>query len=107
MVETAIHTFALPVGEAQPAKPWQVFNSFRGPTRTCTDMSCHASVLVGGHVPHPPHHHVEEELLIPLHGEVELTIPRGPSDASPRKERLRPGSFVYYRPGSITRSGTR
>jgi mannose-6-phosphate isomerase-like protein (cupin superfamily) len=96
MVETAIHTFDLPVGEAKPAKPWQVFNAFRGPTRTCTDMSCHASVLVGGHVPHPPHHHVEEELLIALHGEVDLTIPRGPSDASPRKERLRPGSFVYY-----------
>ena len=96
MVETAIHSFHLPVGEAQPAKPWQVFPAFRGPTRTCVDMSCHASVLVGGHVPHPPHSHVEEELLIPLHGEVELTIPRGPSDPAPRLERLRPGAFVYY-----------
>ena len=96
MVETAVHCFDLPVGDGQPAKPWQPFSAFRGPTRTCADMSCHASVLVGGHVPHPPHSHVEEELLIPLHGEVELVIASGPSDRSPRTERIRPGAFVYY-----------
>jgi mannose-6-phosphate isomerase-like protein (cupin superfamily) len=59
-------------------------------------MSCHASVLAGGHSPHPPHAHVEEELLVPLHGEVELVIPESPRDPAPRTERLRPGSFVYY-----------
>ncbi len=96
MIETAIHTFALPLGDGEPTKPWHAFPAFSGPTRTCGDMSCHASVLVGGHVPHPPHSHVEEELLIPLHGEVELTIASGPADAAPRTERLRPGSFVYY-----------
>jgi len=96
MVETAIHTFTLPLGDGEPAKPWQPFPAFRGPTRTCAEMSCHASVLVGGHSPHPPHSHVEEELLIPLHGEVELTIPAGPEDPAPRIDRLRPGAFVYY-----------
>lgn len=96
MVETAIHTFELPLGDGMPARPWQPFPAFRGATRTCTEMSCHASVLVGGHSPHPPHSHVEEEILIPLHGEVELTIPAGPDDPSPRVERLRPGAFVYY-----------
>ena len=96
MVETTIHTFALPLGQDEPTKPWQPFPAFRGPTRCLTDMSCHASVLVGGHVPHPPHHHIEEEILIVLHGEVELTIPSGPSDPTPRLERLGPGSFVYY-----------
>jgi quercetin dioxygenase-like cupin family protein len=96
MVETAIHTFELPLGDGMPAKPWQPFPALRGATRTCTEMSCHASVLVGGHSPHPPHSHVEEEILIPLHGEVELTIPAGPDDPAPRIERLRPGAFVYY-----------
>jgi mannose-6-phosphate isomerase-like protein (cupin superfamily) len=96
MVETAIHAFPLPLDESEPAKPWHPLPAFRGPTRSLADMSCHASVLVGGHVPHPPHQHIEEEILIVLHGEVELTIPNGPSDPSPRLERLRPGSFVYY-----------
>jgi mannose-6-phosphate isomerase-like protein (cupin superfamily) len=96
MVETVVHSFDLPVGDAEPAKPWQAFHAFGGATRTCADITCHASVLAGGHIPHPPHSHVEEELLIPLHGEVELTIPSGPADAAPRRERLRPGALVYY-----------
>jgi len=94
MLSTAVHRVALPL-EAPP-EPWVAVPGFRGPTRTLADMACHASALVAGHVPHPPHQHVEEELLIPLHGEVELTIPRGPDDPSPRVERIRPGSFVYY-----------
>ena len=96
MVETAIHTFDLPLRDGEPTKPWHAFPAFRGPTRTFRDMSCHASVLVPGHTPHPPHAHVEEEILMALHGEVELTIPSGPSDPSPRVERIRPGSLVYY-----------
>jgi hypothetical protein len=50
-------------------------------------MSCHASVLVGGHSPHPPHTHREEELLIPLHGEAEIVIATSPTDPSPRVDR--------------------
>jgi mannose-6-phosphate isomerase-like protein (cupin superfamily) len=93
---TAAHAFDLPLEDPEPEKPWLPFPAFRGPTRTCADMSCHASVLAGDHSPHPPHAHVEEELLIPLHGEVEIVIPNSPFDAEPRTERLRPGSFVYY-----------
>ena len=94
MVATAIHQFRLPI--EQPRKEWEPFHAFHGPTRTFADMSCHASVLTAGHSPHPPHAHVEEELLIPLHGEAEITIAASPDDPSPRVERLRPGSFVYY-----------
>ncbi len=94
MVATAIHQFNLPLD--QPAKPWEPFHAFHGPTRTFTDMSCHASVLTAGHSPHPPHAHQEEELLIPLHGEAEIVIARSPDDPSPRVERLAPGAFVYY-----------
>jgi mannose-6-phosphate isomerase-like protein (cupin superfamily) len=94
MVATAIHRFDFPL--AQPAKEWEPFPAFRGPTRTFADMSCHASVLTPGYVPHPPHAHTEEELLVPLAGEAEIVIARVPDDPSPRLERLRPGSFVYY-----------
>ncbi len=94
MIATAIQALELPL--AEPAKPWQSFPAFSGPTRTFTRMSCHASVLVPGHSPHPPHAHREEELLIPIHGEVELRIAEKPEDPAPRAERLRPGSFVYY-----------
>ena len=94
MVATAIHQFSLPL--ANPTEPWTPIPAFRGPTRTLAEMGCHASELAGGHCPHPPHAHREEELLIPLYGEVELVLANGPSDPAPRLERLRPGSFVYY-----------
>ena len=94
MIATAIHHFDLPL--ASPAKQWEPFHAFRGPTRTFADMSCHASVLVPGHSPHPPHAHVEEELLIPLVGEAEIVIATSPDDPAPRVERLAPGAFVYY-----------
>ena len=97
MVATAIHQFSLPL--ANPTEPWTRIPAFRGPTRTLAEMGCHASELAGGHCPHPPHAHREEELLIPLHGEVELVLADGPVDPAPRVERLRPGSFVYYPAG--------
>lgn len=94
MLVTAVHEVVLPL--ENPAQEWQAFPGFRGATRTLAEMSCHASVLVPGHSPHPPHAHQEEEILIPLHGEVELVIARSPTDRAPRVERVAPGSFVYY-----------
>ena len=91
---TAVHDVVLPLDN--PAQEWQAFPGFRGATRTLSEMSCHASVLVPGHSPHPPHAHQEEEILIPLHGQVELIIARSPGDRAPRVERVTPGSFVYY-----------
>lgn len=97
MTTTAIHTFDLPLDG--PVEGKRSFPAFRGPTRSVADMGCHASVLAPGCSPHPPHVHPEEEILIPLHGEVELVIATAPDDPKPRRERLRPGSFVYYPAG--------
>lgn len=97
LINTCIHRFDVSLQGA--SSPWEPFPAFRGPTRTLVDMSCHASVLGGGHSPHPPHIHREEELLLPLRGEVELRIADSPDDATPRVERVSPGSFVYYPAG--------
>jgi len=95
---TAVHSFDLPLGET-PAEPWRPVPAFRGPTATVAEMSCHASVLDGGHSPHPPHAHEEEEILVPIHGQVQLVIASSENDPEPRTERAQPGSFVYYPAG--------
>jgi quercetin dioxygenase-like cupin family protein len=59
-------------------------------------MTCHVSVLSPGHCPHPPHSHIEEELLIILDGEGSIEIAANRDDASPRVEMLIPGQFSYY-----------
>jgi len=97
MVTTSINQLSLPIDAA--TKAWQVFPAFRGPTATLTDMSCHASVLAPGQSPHPPHAHGEEELLIPLHGQVDLRIAQSPTDPTPRVEHIGPNDFVYYPAG--------
>ncbi|HEX6107604.1 MAG TPA: cupin domain-containing protein [Gemmatimonadales bacterium] len=105
-VSTVIHRFVLP---AAPEEPWTRVPAFRGPTRTLARMACHASVLAPGHSPHLPHAHGDEELLIPLRGDVELVIARAPDDPAPKIEPLGPGAFVYYAAGqhhTIRNSGT-
>jgi len=97
-IRTAVHRFDLRL-EPHADEPWRPAYAFRGPTPLLETMSCHASVLDGGHSPHPPHAHDDAELLVPLHGEGELVIATGEDDPAPRLERLPPGTFVYYPPG--------
>ena len=80
-----------------PATAWRPYPQFAGATPNVTAMGCHVSVLSPGHSPHPPHTHLEEELLVVLDGEAEVTSPEGPVPrrraqraARPRRLRLPP-----------------
>ena len=75
---------------------WKPYPILHGRTPNVSAIGSHVSVLSPGCSPHPPHRHVEEELLIVLEGEATLIIPTSDADASPRVERLQPGEFVYY-----------
>jgi mannose-6-phosphate isomerase-like protein (cupin superfamily) len=81
--------------EENPAG-WIPYHSFQGPTPLLTEMESHFSVLSPGCSPHPPHGHVQEELLIVLRGEAEILVGETSDPNGARIERLRPGSFVYY-----------
>jgi mannose-6-phosphate isomerase-like protein (cupin superfamily) len=95
MISSQISRIALPLGE-HPGGGWQPYQLFGGPTPVVDYMNCHVSVLSGGHSPHPPHTHDEEELLIILDGEAELVISDEALADGARIERVRPGSFAYY-----------
>jgi mannose-6-phosphate isomerase-like protein (cupin superfamily) len=95
MISSQVTPVALPLAE-QPGGGWQPYQLFGGPTAVVDYMNCHVSVLSGGHCPHPPHVHDEEELLIILDGEAELVISDKASANGARMERVRPGSFAYY-----------
>jgi uncharacterized cupin superfamily protein len=73
---------------------WIPYHLFHGPTSLLTEMEAHVSVLSPGCQPHPPHCHVQEEILIVLRGEAEILIGEGADPA--RVECLGSGSFVYY-----------
>ena len=68
---------------------------FTGIPATPKQSELHLSVLSAGHSPHPPHAHVEEELLLVLDGVGEILITEDDKSEG-RVEALHPGSFVYY-----------
>jgi len=75
---------------------FKLYGQYRGSTQNVDFLSCHVSVLVNGHCPHPPHRHPEEELLIMLAGEANLILPQRASSRGFGELRLRSGQFVYY-----------
>lgn len=77
-------------------KGWRPYPIFKGATQNLQRISCHVSALAPGKTPHPPHHHVEEEILVMLGGEADLTLPDLAKENQPTTIRLLPGQFVYY-----------
>lgn len=89
-----VRQLALPLAEGPGG--WVPYSQFKGATPSLSFMGCHVSVLSPGHSPHPPHSHVEEEILIVISGEAEIVIAASESDPAPRRERLSRGQFSYY-----------
>jgi len=75
---------------------WQPNFYFHGISPNLPGVSCHASALRPGHSPHPPHRHQEEELLLLLAGQADLTLPDLPTESGGPTLRLTAGQFVYY-----------
>jgi mannose-6-phosphate isomerase-like protein (cupin superfamily) len=77
-------------------KGWKPYPLYRGTTSVLRHLECHASMLEPGHCPHPPHSHLDEELLIVLEGEADIVIATAADDPSPRVERFAAGDMIYY-----------
>ncbi len=95
----AIVTEARPVTlplDARTGSSWTPHPLFSGLTGVHDAIGCHASVLGPGRMPHPPHSHIEEEILVVLDGEAELLTGDGPEPESAEIHPVRPGMFAYY-----------
>lgn len=81
------------------ATGWKPYYCFRGQTANLRFLSCHASSLMPGRSPHPPHQHDEEEFLLILAGEANLVLPATDKTATPDRRRMQAGDFAYYPAG--------
>jgi quercetin dioxygenase-like cupin family protein len=77
-------------------KGWKPYPAFNGFTAGLQNLFCHVSVLNKDHSPHKPHSHNEEEILLLLHGEVELILPEVQPHNTNQRIHLKTGEFVYY-----------
>jgi mannose-6-phosphate isomerase-like protein (cupin superfamily) len=87
-----LRTLAMPL-ERDLEVGWRPHPVFDVSTPNVTHLSCHVSVLEPGVSPHPPHTHVEEEILIVIDGEAELMLER---EGASSTISVRAGDIAYY-----------
>jgi mannose-6-phosphate isomerase-like protein (cupin superfamily) len=80
----------------ETTKAWRSYPILCGSTPNAPFMDVHISVLAPGHSPHPPHVHVEEEILVVLDGEADILIGNSPDPAKACVEHVCAGTFSYY-----------
>jgi quercetin dioxygenase-like cupin family protein len=64
----------------------------KGTTHTGYLVDLHESDLAPGQMPHAPHHHVHEEILLIREGQIEITV-------NGKTSQLDPGSVAYLASG--------
>ena len=74
--------------KTNPANHMEIREVFKGRTQTGCPLALHISTLPPGQMPHPPHHHVHEELMLIKEGRLQFTIAGQTSTVGP-------GSAVY------------
>lgn len=77
----------LPV-KTNPANHMEIRDVFKGKTQTGCPLALHISTLPPGQMPHPPHHHVHEEMMLIQEGLLQFTI-------EGRASTVGAGSVVY------------
>ncbi len=82
------YPFASLAAKTNPKNHMQTRSVFNGKTQTGCPIAMHISTLPPGEMPHPPHHHVNEEILMIKEGTVESTI-------AGQTSRVGPGSVIY------------
>lgn len=86
---------ALPL-DADTQSGFTFYPMFSGATSDLREMEVHVSALGHGQMPHPPHTHREEEILLMLAGEADLILPQVKGPHGDDRFPLKPGEFVYY-----------
>jgi XRE family transcriptional regulator, regulator of sulfur utilization len=74
--------------KAEPTKVGARRQFFEAPTATLDQFSCHVTTINPGLMPHPGHHHPEEELIIVKEGTIEAV-------QSTVTNRVGPGSMIF------------
>ena len=88
------HVFVWEEMQARTTATGEVRSLYKGPTATIDQLEMHISTLNPGMESHPPHRHVNEELIILREGECE-TLSDG------RWVKVTPGSVVFNASNSL------
>lgn len=88
VLKSRCYDFASLPAKTNPANHMEVREVFKGKAQTGCPIALHISSLPAGEMPHPPHHHRHEELMLIQSGRLQFTIAGQTSTVGP-------GSVVY------------
>lgn len=88
--EAWVRRIEFPEGELTSRHMESLINE---PTATTAHFGVHATFIPPGRVPLQPHKHVDDELIVPLVGELEVLLT---DSHGPLTERVGPGKFVFH-----------
>ncbi len=80
----------------EPSPPWKMHPIYLGPTACMDLLDCHFTVLHSGVKAHTLHQHANEELIVPLSGELEIIRTDASAAGEQTIERMAPGQFAYH-----------
>ncbi|HEY4299959.1 MAG TPA: cupin domain-containing protein [Candidatus Didemnitutus sp.] len=72
----------------KPTKTGERRDFFDSPTATFAHLECHATTLNPGEIPHPPHRHHDEEIIVMKEGSVLVELGGVPHPAGPQSVAL-------------------
>jgi XRE family transcriptional regulator, regulator of sulfur utilization len=73
----------------KPTKTGARRDFFQAPTATLDELECHVTTLNPGEIPHPPHKHADEELVIVKDGTIDV------QQANDRPRSVGPGAVIF------------
>jgi quercetin dioxygenase-like cupin family protein len=87
---------AFPAAPEGDVSGWRTVPPFRGALGSFSFLTGHVSLLGRGEIPHAPHRHPEEELIVVLSGQIAIQTAETAGGAVAESQELTRGSFVYH-----------
>jgi len=87
-----------PSSRCEEGRSFTPVHCFLGRTDNVDYLECHYSILMPGFSPHPPHAHLDEEILVVMSGAAELVVADSVHDSNPKILAAPAGTAIYYPP---------
>jgi mannose-6-phosphate isomerase-like protein (cupin superfamily) len=87
-----------PSSRCEDGRSFTPVHCFLGRTDNVDYLESHYSILMPGFSPHPPHAHLDEELLVVMSGAAELVVADSARDGNPKIVAAPAGTAIYYPP---------
>jgi uncharacterized RmlC-like cupin family protein len=88
--------YPIPPAPETAMRDWAMQAHMLGDTPVLDWIEVHSSVLAPGATPHALRHHIDEELVVIMDGEVELHTASNFEGTDLKRTLMKPGDFAYY-----------